>query len=126
MKALEDGIGIKIDGASKIKNIRSFTVCGDTGCALTDGKTLNADYVVYGTLTKTKQSAMKTLGSEGEDQYLAKRVTGLVYIIELKFLDTSTGKVILTFKRSTGNPDALQNITKEFIKKIDSYYNTRH
>jgi len=65
---------------------------------------------------------MKTLGDTGEDQYLAKRVTGTVYIIELKLLDTASGDVILSFKRTAANADSLKNIAGEFIKRTEKFY----
>ncbi len=120
---LEQRIGVQTDGINYGKNIKSFTECGDIKCALPDGKTINADFVVFGTLTKSKQTEMKTLGDTGEDQYLAKRVTGTVYIIELKLLDTASGNVILSFKRTTANPDSLKNIAGEFVKRTEKFYN---
>ncbi len=123
LKTLETGLNS--NNAGKLKNIRSFTVCGDKTCALTDGKTVNADFVVFGTLTKIKQSGMKTLGDTGEDQYIAKRVMGASYILELKLLDTSSGKVIVTHKKTTMNTELLPGITKEFIKKAEASYTPR-
>jgi hypothetical protein len=82
-----------------------------------DGRTVQADYVVFGSLTAKKESGMKTLGETGEDQYLAKKVTGTVYTLELKLMNVSSGVISVSFKKSTSNPDALKNITSEFIRK---------
>ena len=118
-KSLEKG---SAEQGGNNKTIQSLIICGNTGCALTDGKTVGADFVIFGTLRKTKQSAMKTLGDTGEDQYLAKRVSGTAYILELKLLDISTGRVILSLKKTAADNDALKIITEEFIKKSGSYY----
>ncbi len=119
---LEKEIGGGPNKDESIKNIISLTVCGNTGCALSYGKTVKADFVVFGNLAKTKQSAMKTLGDSGEDQYISQRVTGATYILELKFIEVSTGEVLVSFKKSTGNTGALKYHTKEFIKKTESFY----
>jgi len=60
---------------------------------------------------------MKTLGETGEDQYLAKKVTGTVYTLELKLINVSSGIVTVSFKKSTYSPDALKKIANEFIRK---------
>lgn len=114
---LEEKTGVQGDGTRRSKNILSFTACGDKDCALRDGRTVQADYVVFGSLSEKKESGMKTLGETGEDQYLAKKVTGTVYTLELKMINVSTGIVTVSFKKSTSNPDALKNITSEFIRK---------
>jgi len=114
---LEKKTGLHGDGNRRSKNVLSFTACGDENCALRDGRTVNADYVIFGTLAAKKESAMKTLGETGEDQYLAKKVTGTVYTLELKMITVSTGIVTVSFKKSTSNPDVLKNITNEFIRK---------
>jgi hypothetical protein len=119
---LEMKIGLKQVKADTVKNILSYTPCGDISCAVNDGKAVKAEYVVFGTLSKTKQSGMKTLGDTGEDQYLAKKISQTVYTLELKLLDTATGKVITSHKKSTANTGTLKSITQEFISKTESVY----
>jgi hypothetical protein len=121
-ETLEKRIGILPDGINYGRNISSYTVCGDAQCAMLDGKTVKADFAVFGTVTKTKQTAMKTLGDKGEDQYLAKRVSETVYILELNLIDIASEKILLTFKRTTGNPDSLKSLAVEFIKKAEKFY----
>jgi hypothetical protein len=124
-KVLEENIGVQNGEPNRGKNISSVTICGNQQCALTDGKAVNADFVIFGTIVKSKQSAMKTLGESGEDQYLAKKVTGTVYVIELKLLDRSTGKVISSLKRNAANSELLKNTANEFVKKTEVFYKAR-
>ncbi|PKL18175.1 MAG: hypothetical protein CVV49_07350 [Spirochaetae bacterium HGW-Spirochaetae-5] len=121
-ETLEQRIGVQPDGINYGRNISSYTVCGDIRCAIPDGKTVKADFVVFGTLRKTKQTAMKTLGDKGEDQYLARRVSETVYILELNLIDTASERILLTFKRTTVNPDSLKNLAVEFAKKTEKFY----
>jgi len=117
VELLEEKTGLQGDGTRRSKNILSFTACGDENCALRDGRTVKVDYVIFGTLAAKKESAMKTLGETGEDQYLAKKVTGTVYTLELKMINVSSGIVSVSFKKSTYSPDALKKIANEFIRK---------
>jgi len=119
---LVNGIGLVVDNVNTGKNIPSFTECGDTDCAMIDGKTVKADFVVFGTLVKNKKSAMKSLGDYGEDQYIIKRVSETKYTLELKLLDTASGKVMVSSKKTTGNSESLKSITNEFIKKTKKFY----
>ncbi|GEM_PF-5747361 len=117
MEILEEKTGVQSDGSRRSKNTFSFTTCGDRDCALRDGRTVNADYVVFGSFSAKNESAMKTLGETGEDRYLAKKVTGKVYTLELQLINVSSGVITVSFKKSTTNPDVLKNITNEFIRK---------
>lgn len=117
LNLLEEKTGLQGDGTRRSKNILSFTACGDKDCALRDGRTVQADYVVFGSLSAKKESGMKTLGETGEDQYLAKKVTGIVYTLELKMINVSSGTVSVSFQKNTSNPDVLKKITNEFIRK---------
>jgi len=119
---LEKNIGQQDENGGQSKNILSYTTCGDAICALSDGKAVKADFVVFGTLSKTRQSGMKTLGDTGEDQYLAKKVSQTVYTLELNLLETSTGKILVSYKKNTSNPATLKNITREFIRKTENVY----
>jgi len=121
-KTLENSMKIKADSAVPAGIISSLKVCGDYRCALNEGKTVNADFVVFGTIAKKEKSGMKTLGKSGEDQYLAARVTGAEYVIELNLLDASNGKVVVSYKKTTENTDSLKNITEEFIRKVKSFF----
>lgn len=118
-KTLDAMTGSGIKGG---RIISSPIICGDSKCASNEGKKVNADYVVFGTLIKKEESAMKTLGNTGEDQYLAQKVTGEAYILELKLIETATDKVVVSYKKSTRKPESLKNIADEFIRKAESFY----
>ena len=96
-KTLVNSMDGKSNKSAAGKVISSATICGDLRCALNEGKSVNADFVVFGTIVKKEKSGMKALGSSGEDQYIAAKVTGATYIIELNLLDTSSGKVAVTY-----------------------------
>jgi len=122
---LENGVGIQSEDSSEVKNISSFTICASAECAARDGKTVNADFVVFGTLTKIKKSSMQSLGDTNEDQYIARRVYEIKYILELKLLDTASGKIAAETKKTTGNTDTLKSITNEFIRKTKKFYRVK-
>lgn len=125
-KTLENSMDLKSAGAAAGKIISSSTICGELRCALNEAKTVNADFVVFGTIVKKEKSGMKALGNSGEDQYIAAKVTGATYVIELNLLDASSGKVAVTYKKTTKNPDSLKNITNEFIIQTKRFYKARN
>lgn len=125
-KILLNSIGAKNGDFSSDRVVASSKVCGDLSCGNNEGKISGADFVVFGTIIKKEKSGMKTLGSTGEDQYIAAKVTGESYVIELNLLDISTGKILFTLKKSIKNPDLLKNSAGEFAEKTSRFYKEKN
>ncbi len=102
---------------AQVRIIKDSASCGDEQCAIDAGKKSGAAYVIIGSITAKKESGMETLGDSGGDQYLARKVTGTVYTVELRLVEVSTGRVIVTARKSVDKADAIKRIVAEFLKK---------
>ena len=100
--------------------------CVSASCALEYGRTISADFIVYGSVDRFVQEYKKPLDEKGDYRYLVQKIKNVRYVFNVTLYDRGAEKNIVTFAEKcdeNGFAAAMKKMSRAFgpylVKKID-------
>ncbi len=88
-------------------------------------KKLKPDRIIRGVISKSIVGKEKYVGQTGKDQYLIERYKATYYKIELDLQETSSSKVIYSYKK-TVNKNDITEMAEEIYAELSPFYKEPH